>query len=182
MGGRRVERRILDATAAVVRFATHAANSAPHSKLLLFGAFAASLAVVAVPILFRVDMTVAAGTPLKCYDSTGNYEPCVLQAGASPQPFNDRTAEDQRPASWTITALYQQASLQQASLPTAEPDQPASSTTSAPAAQHTGGKRPASAICGHLLPCLFSSLRRGLTRIASAAANAGRARPAREHL
>jgi hypothetical protein len=180
MGGRRARFPVSDTAATVVRFAAGAANSVPHSKILLSGAFAALLVVAAVPILFRVDMPpVAASSPLKCYDSAGKYEPCLTQAGTSSPRSNDRTTEAHQPASWTITALYQQASLA-----TTESDQPANWATSAPAAaQHSGapGKRPA--LCGQrFIPCLFSTLRRGLTRIASAAANVGRARPARDHL
>jgi hypothetical protein len=180
MGGRRARCPVSDTAATVVRFAAGAANLVPHSKILLSGAFAALLVVAAVPILFRVDMPpVAASSPLKCYDSAGKYEPCLTQAGAPLPRLSERTTEAHQPASWTTTALYQQASLA-----TAEPDQPANWTTSAPAAQHSGtpGKRPA--LCGQrFIPCLFSSLRRGLTRIASAAANVGRSRPAaREHL
>jgi hypothetical protein len=178
MSGRRARRPISDTAATIIRFAANATSSVPRSKILLLGALAALLVVVAVPILFRVHMPpVAASSPLKCYDSAGNYKPCLMQASAS---LNDRTTEAHQPASWTTTALYQQASLA-----TTELDQPASWATSAPAAQRSGtpGKRPALAICGQrFIPCFFSTLRRGLTRIASVAANVGRARPAREHL
>jgi hypothetical protein len=181
MSGRRARFPVSDTTAIVIRFAARAANSVPHSKILISGALAALLVVVAVPILFRVDMPpVAASSPLKCYDSAGKYEPCLMQAGASRPQLDDRATEAHQPANWTTTALYQQASL----APT-EPDQPASWATSAPAAQRSGtpGKRPALAVCGQrFIPCFFSALRRGLTHIASAAANVGRARPAREHL
>jgi hypothetical protein len=44
-------------------------------------------------------------------------------------------------------------------------------------------KRLALAACRRrLIPCVFSTLRRGLTHIASVAAMIGQARPAREHL
>lgn len=179
MGGRRARFPVSDTAATIVRFAARAVNSVPHGKILLSGAFAALLVVAAVPILFRVDMPVAASSPLKCYDSAGKYEPCLAQAGTPSSRSNDQMTAAHQPASWTTTALYQQASLA-----TTEPDQPANWATSAPAAQHSGtpGKRPA--LCGQrFIPCLFSTLRRGLTHIASAAANVGRSRPAaREHL
>jgi hypothetical protein len=82
----------------------------PFSKILFLGAFASSLVVVAVPILFRADMqSVTANRTLNCYDSAGNYEPCVTRASASPSQFNGRTTGAHQPASWTTTALYQQA-------------------------------------------------------------------------
>jgi hypothetical protein len=181
MSGQQVRRPISDTAPTVVPFAANATDSVPHSKILLFGAFAALLMVVAVPLLFRVDMPpVAASSTLKCYDSDGHYEPCLMQASASTPRLNDRTTEAHQPASWTTIALYQQASWAATEL-----DQPASWTASAPAAQRstTPGKRPALAICGQrFIPCFFSTLRRRLAHIASATAIVGRARPAREHL
>jgi len=151
----------------------------PFGKILFLGAFASLLAVVAVPILFRADMqSAAANRTLNCYDSGGNYEPCVTRASASPSQFNGRTTGAHQPANWTTTALYQQTIW-----PTNAVDQPVNWTTSAPPARRssTPGKRPAT--CGrHLIPCFFSALRRGVTHIASVAATVGQARPAREHL
>jgi hypothetical protein len=161
-------------------FAAKATNSVLAGKILLLGAFAALLVVVAVPILFRVDVpAVAANSTLRCYDSAGNAEPCVTRASASSSQLDGQTTEAQ-PASWTTTALYQQVSLA-----TSAVDQPANWTKSTPAARRssTQGKRLASTNCGRrLIPCFFSSLRRGLTHIASVAASVGQTRPAREHL
>jgi hypothetical protein len=176
-------RRPLSATAeAVIPFAANAINSFPHRKVLLLGASLAALPVgVAVPIVFRADRPpVAASSTLKCYDSGGNHEPCLTQASAPPQRPDSQTTTAPRPASWTIAALYQPESWA-----TTELDQPAASTTSAPAAQRSSmrGKRRALALCRQrLIPCFFSTLRRGLTHIASVAASVGRPRPAREHL
>jgi hypothetical protein len=160
-------------------FAAYATSSVPHGKILLLGAFAALLVVVAVPILFRVDVpAVAANSTLKCYDSAGNAEPCVTRASASPSQDDPTTGA--QPASWTTTALYQQVSLA-----TSAVDQPANWTKSTPAVRRSTmpGKRPGSTDCGRrFIPCFFSSLRRGLTHIASVAASVGQARPAREHL
>ena len=160
----------------------------PFSKILFLGAFASLLVVVAVPILFRADMqSVAANRTLNCYDSAGNYEPCVTRANASPSQFIGRTTGAHQPASWTTTALYQQAIWRTNAVD--QPanwnavDQPANRTTSAPPARRssTPGKRLAT--CGRrLMPCLFSALRRGLTHVASIAATVGQARSAREHL
>jgi hypothetical protein len=167
MSCRRVKRHILAET--VIPFAVKATSSVPQTKILLLGAFAALLGVVAVPILFRIDRPpAAAGSTLKCYDSDGKYEPCLARASVSPPPFDGRTAEAHQPPSWTTIALYQQANW-----PMTEFDEPAGWTTSAPMAQRgsTPGKRPASAVCRQrLIPCLFSALGRGLTHIATAAA------------
>jgi hypothetical protein len=175
MSGRQVRRPVSDTAKPIVPLAANATNSVPHSKILFLGAFAPLVVVVAVPILFRVDMPSVA---VNCYDSAGNYEPCVTRASASPSQFNGRTTEAHQPTSWTTTALYQQAIW-----PTPIVDQLSNWTTSAPAARRssTRGKRPAT--CGRrLMPCFFSALRRGLTHIASVAATVGQARPAREHL
>lgn len=162
----------------------------PFIKILFLGAFASLLAVVALSILFRADkQSAAANRTLNCYDSAGNYEPCVMRASASPSQFTGRTNGVHQPASWTTTALYQQAIWptsavnQSVNWTISAVDQPANGTTSAPPARRSGtpGKRPAT--CGrHLIPCFFSALRRGVTRIASVAATVGQTRPGREHL
>ena len=201
MSGRQVRRPVSDTAKPIIPLAANATNSVPHSKILFLGAFAPLLVVVAVPILFRADMPlVAANSTLNCYDSAGNYEPCVTRASASPSQLNGRTTGAHQPASWTTSALYQQASWttttvdQPANWPTTKVDQPANWTTSAvdqpadrtisaPATRRssTPAKRPA--ICGRrLMPCFFSALRRGLTHIAFVAATVGQARPARERL
>jgi hypothetical protein len=209
MSDRRVRRPVSDAAETVISFAINATNSVPHSKILLLGAFAALLflgafaallVVVAVPILSRADMPpnrtlkcydsagqyqpcvarlsradmplMQANSTLKCYDSAGQYQPCVTQARASQSRFNDRTTGADQLASWTTTALYQV-------------DLPANWATSAPVARRSStlGKRPALATCRRrLIPCFLSTLRRGLTRIASVAETVGHARPARDHL
>lgn len=198
MSDRRVRRLVSDAAETVMLFAT---NAGAFAALLFLGAFAALLVVVAVPILSRADTPPAdrslkcydsagqsqpcvaglsrddmppmqANSPLKCYDNAGQYQPCVTQASASQSRFNGRTAGADQLASWITTALYQV-------------DLTENGTTSAPVARHgsTSRKRPASATCRRrLIPCFLSTLRRGLTRIASVAETAGRARPAREHL
>lgn len=190
-------RRYLFAAKTGVALAADAASSFLHSKLhskiLIFGALAASLAVAAVPILSGSDMPrVTANGTLKCYGSAGNYEPCVTSGSApalqlisrttpadpSPSRLNGRTTPADAPASWTATTLYQQARW-------ATADQPANWETSPPAPQRSTmpAKHAASPACRRkLLPCFFSALRRGLTHIASAAANLGQVRPAREHL
>jgi len=62
----------------MISLAVHATNSISHSKILFLGAFAILLALAAVPISFRVDRPpVKANSTLNCYDSAGNYEPCV---------------------------------------------------------------------------------------------------------
>ncbi len=186
MSGRRERRPSSDTAESLMPLAADGTNSLPHSKILLLGAFAGLLMVVAVPILF--GLPVAAHSSLKCYDSAGNYKSCLVQPSAS--RLNGRTSEADQPPSWTATALYHQESWQRAldqpaSWRTSALEQPASSTISAPAERptSTSEKRPALARCGRrLIPCFFSALGRGLTHIASVAANVGRARPAREHL
>jgi hypothetical protein len=208
MSDLRVRRSVSDAAETVISFATKAISSVPHSKILLLGAFAALLfsgafallVVVVVPILSRADMPpnrtlrcydnageyqpcvaqlfradmppMQANSTLKCYDSAGQYQPCVTQARASQSRFNDQAIGADQLASWTTTALYQA-------------DLPANGTTSAPVARRSStlGKRPALATCRRrLIPCFLSTLRKGLTRIASVAETVGQARPAREHL
>jgi hypothetical protein len=180
MSSRRARRPVSDAAESVIKFAANTANSIPRSKFLLLGAFAALPVIIAVPILVQTDtLPVAADSTLKCYDRAGNYQPCLTQASAAPSRFNGQTTSTIRPPTWTTAALYQEASWA-----TTAVDQPANST-SAPVARHSSkfGKRLALAACGrHLIPCVFSTLRRGLTHIASVAASMGRARPAREHL
>jgi hypothetical protein len=184
MRGWRARRPISDMAEILIPFAANAANRIRLSKILLLGALPAFLAVVTVPILFGSPF--AADSTLKCYDSAKNYEPCLMRASASPEPFNSRTTEPHQPPSWTTSALYQQEAWV-----TSAVEQPASWTTSAPPARRsitpekssTPEKGRASAACGHrLIPCFFSALGRKLTHIASAAANLGRARPARERL
>lgn len=212
MSSQRVGHPASDSTDTVTPFAADAANSVLHSKIVLFGALAALFVVVAVaiscrptipsvtadstlkcydragmPISCRADMpsVAAANSTLKCYDGAGNYESCVTRAGAP----GLRTTRANQPASWTTTAPYQQATTtapyQQTSSATIAVVQPANWTTSAPAARRGSppARRRASAICGrHLIPCFFSALRRGVTHMASVAAIAAGARPAREHL
>ncbi len=144
-------------------------------KILFLAVFGAA----AVSILFRADMiSVTANSTLNCYDSAGNYESCATRASAFPSRFNGRTSEPHQPASWTATALYQQAtwtriaSDQPANWTTDAVDQPSDRTTSAPVLRRSLslGRHPG------------TTLRRGFTHIASAAATLGHARPAREHL
>lgn len=182
MRDRRLKRPVSDAARTVMSLATNATYSDPHSKLrllgtfaalLFLGAFAALLVVIAVPMLSRADMPpMPVNSTLKCYDSVGQYEPCVTRASASRLGLNGRTTGTDQLASWTTTALYQV-------------DQPENLTTSAPVVRrsNTSGRHRALAICRRrLIPCLLSTLRRGLTHIASVAATVGQARPAREHL
>jgi hypothetical protein len=180
MSGRRARQPVLDTAESVIQFATNAANWIPRSGIPLLGAFAALPVIVAIPILFQTDTPpVAADSTLKCYDSAGNYQPCLTQASAAPSRFSGQTTWTLRPPTWTTAALYQESSWATTAI-----DQPANST-SAPVARRSGkpGKRLALAACGRrLVPCVFSTLRRGLTHIASVAASMVRARPAREHL
>ncbi len=173
-------RRYLPAAEAVIGCAAKAASSF-HSKILLAGAFAALLAVAAVPILSGNDTPpIAANGTLRCYGSAGNYEPCATVARVLPLQSNSLTTVADPPASWTTTLLYQQARWS-----TAAADEPANWETTPPAAQRSiiPAKHTASPACRRkLIPCFFSALRKGLTHIASAAANLGQARPAREHL
>ena len=189
MSGRQVRHFVSDTTKPIIPLVAKAINLIPYGKILFLAAFAPLLASIAVPILFRANLpSVTVNSTLNCYDSDGNYEPCVTRTGASPSQFNGRTTGTDQTPSWTTTALYQQAIWstttvdQPASWTTSAVDQPENSTTSPPAARRssTPGKRPA---CGRrLIPCFFSALRRGLTHIASVAATVGQARPAREHL
>lgn len=182
MGGWRVRFPVSDTAETVIPLAAGA-----HSRIPRLGAFAALFLVVAVPI---DEPPVAANSTLKCYDSFGNFEPCVTQASTFLARFNGGPIGTHQPTSWTATAPYHPASwtatalYQQPSWAMTAVGQPANWTTGAPAAQpgSTPLKRPASASCRRgLLPCLFSSLRRGLTH---AVAVVGQARPAapREHL
>ena len=133
-------RSISDTAKAVISFAPNARNSVPNSKVLLLGTFAALLVLVAVPVFFRVAIPqVTASSTLKCYDSAGNHEPCLMHASASQPRFDDRTTDHSpQPPSWITTALYQQATwtttalYQPASWATTALHQPASSTTTAP--------------------------------------------------
>lgn len=174
-------RRCLAAAKTVVGFAAGAASFCRHRKILLLAAFVAFLAVAAIPLFSQKNTPpVAASGTLKCYGSAGNYEPCVMAATVPALPLRGRTTPPDQPASWTVTTLYQQARWS-----TATADEPANWETSPPAATRSNAQaRHASApACRRkLIPCFFSALRKGLTQIASAAANLGQARPAREHL
>lgn len=201
---RRVKQRpVSDAAESVLRYAAKATKSLPRTKILLSGAFATLIVAVAVPILF-VAAPVAADGTLKCYDRAGNYEPCVTQVtqvSTPPSRSNDQPIAVPRPPSWTKIALYQQANWAAsaidlpASWTTAAADQPTNETTAAvdQPAISTGApvgrrnakwaKHQASLACKrHLLPCIFSTVRNGLTHIASAAASLVQPRPAKEHL
>ncbi len=157
----RVRRPVSNTAETVVPIAANATGPVPHSKILLLGAFAASLVVGAVPILLRAEMpSVRADSTLKCYDIAGKFEPCVAQASAPPARLSSRTAGAPQPASWTTTAPDQQESWA-----TTVVDQPTNWNTSRPAAPRSGTrrKRSASAICRRrLIPCVLSALRRGL--------------------
>lgn len=176
-----MRRRVSDMAAAVIGFAAMAAKSVPHCKILLFGALAAMLVAAAVPILSFADLpTRAATSTLKCYDTAGNSESCATRASASAAQPDGRITGTHRLPGWITTALYQEATSAAGAV-----EQPANGTTSAPAARRTSSPRRhiASAACSRrVIPCLFSALRRGVTHIASAAANLSQARPAREHL
>lgn len=183
MSGQQVRHFVSDTTKAIIPLAAKARNLILYGKILFLAAFALLLSGIALPILFRANLPSATvNSTLNCYDSDGNYEPCVARTGASPSQFNGRTTGTHQTPSWTTTALYQQAIWstttvdQPASWTTSAVDQPENSTTSPPAARRssTPGKRPA---CGRrLIPCFFSALRRGLTHIASVAAAVGQAR------
>lgn len=182
MSSRRVRRRVAAVAETVMAFATKATRSVAPHKILILAALAALLPVAAVPtLLYRADRTsVAANSTLKCYDSVGNYEPCAARARASAARLDGRTTGSDQPPSWITTALYQEANW-----PANAVDQPANWTTGVPAARHASAPRKRRALAGcrrHLIPCFFSALRKGVTHIASAAANLGQARPAREHL
>ena len=162
MSGRQVKHFVSDTTKPIIPLAAKATNMIPYGKILFLAAFAPLLAGIAVPMLFRASLpSVTVNSALNCYDSDGNYEPCVTRTGASPSRFNGRTTGTHQTPSWTTSAV----------------DQPENSTTSPPATRcsSTPGKRPA---CGRrLIPCFFSALRRGLAHIASVAATVGQARP-----
>ena len=114
MSDRRARRAVSDTAESVIRLAANAANWAPRSKILLLGAFAALSVIVAVPILFQADMPpAAADSTLKCYDSAGNYAPCLTRASAAPARFNSRTTWATRPPTWATTALYTTPALYQ---------------------------------------------------------------------
>jgi hypothetical protein len=184
-----IMRSISDTAETVIPFALNAKNSVPNSKVLFLGTFAALLVLVAVPTFFRVAIPqVTASSTLKCYDSAGNHEPCLMRASAAPLRFDGRTTDHPpqppswitaalyQPASWTTTALYQPASWATTAL-----HQPASLITTAPATGHssTPGRRAGFAVCRQrFIPCFFSALRKRLIHIASVA----RARPDRERL
>jgi hypothetical protein len=200
MAGRRGSRPGSETADTVIRFA-----AVSHGKILRLTAFVALLLVVALPLLFWDDMpSVAANSTLKCHDTLGNDIPCVTQASASPsRSTTGRATETRQPAGRTATAPYQPASwaaaavdqpatwiatapYQEANWATTAVEQPADWATTAPAAPRSGTplKRPASASCKRrLLPCFFSSLRKGIKHIASAVAAAGQApAAARERL
>ena len=202
MNARRVRRLVSGAAEIVILLAASAKNIVPRGKILLSGAFAALVFVVAVPMLFEAGTPpVAADGTLKCYDGAGNHQPCVTRASAPAPRLNRPAIGAIRPPSWTTVALYEQSSWttptfdppsswatpavdqQSAGTTTAAVDQPENST-SAPVVRHgRWGRHQASAACKrHLIPCFFATLRKGLTHIASAAANLARTRPAREHL
>jgi hypothetical protein len=167
--------------ATVIGFAAKAANSVRHRKIVLLGALAALLMAAAVPILSFADLpSGAANSTLKCYDTAGNYESCATRANASASQPDGRIAAPHRLPGWITTALYQEATSAAGAV-----EQPANGTTSAPAERRTSAPRKhiAAAACSRrVIPCFFSALRRGVTHIASAAANLSQPRPAREHL
>lgn len=180
MNAQRVRHAVSTAAGTIIRLAAKAANSVSHRKTLIVAGCAALLAVAAVPTLFRAGRPSAAATStLKCYDGTGNYEPCLARASAAPTRSSSRTNGDHRPPSWITAALYQEPNWA-----TPAVDQPANSTASAATAGHNTRlrRRPAFACRRRVIPCFFSALRRGVTHLASVAATAAQARPAREHL
>jgi hypothetical protein len=168
-----------------------------YRKVLLSGAFTVLAVVAAVPILISADMpSVGANNTLKCYDRAGDYQPCPARANASLSRSDGPTTASYRPASWAASALYLQES--QATVAADQPaiaktqatavaeqpavaktqataaaEQPPIAKTNAPAARRIIAlrRRTAAAMCGrHLLPCVFSALRRGVTHLASVAA------------
>jgi hypothetical protein len=159
MSSRGVMHSVSNAAEKVSPFDAGATNSVFHNIALPVGAFATLLAVVAVPILCRADIpSAAASGVLKCYDSAGNYEPCLTRTSARRIGVDGRAAEAQQPASWITTALAQPENWT-ASAPTAWPK-------SAPR------KRPVLAICGRRsITCLFSAFRKTVTRMVSFAAS-----------
>lgn len=177
MSMRRVRRPVWGAAKTVIGRVADATNPVRRSKILVLAAFAASLAIAALvvaaalPMISQADVApVQVNSTLKCYDREGKHQPCLALAGTSQPRSIRRTAAE--PASWTITALYQ------------ADDHPGNWTTSAPTARRsTPARRRGLAGCGRrLIPCFFSAVERGFMHIASVAANAGQARPAREHL
>lgn len=181
MDARRVKRRVCDMAAAVIGFAATAAISVLHRKILLLGALTALLVAAAVPILSFADLpTKPATSTLKCYDKAGNSESCATRVSASASQPDSRITGPHRLPGWITAALYQEPTSAAGAV-----EQPVNGTTSAPAARRTSAPRRhiASAACSRrVIPCFFSALRRGVTHIASAAANLSQARPTREHL
>jgi len=121
--------------------------------------------------------------------ATAPYQPANWTAPAPSQSARWTAPAPSQPASWTATVPYQPtnwaatAPSQQANWTTVAVDQPANAATTAPAAPRSAAsaKRLAAAACRRrLIPCLFSSLRKKLTHIASAVALAGQPRPAKE--
>lgn len=208
MSDRRVRRPVSDAAETVMSFATNATNSDPHSKfrllgtfaaLLFLGAFAALLAVIAVPMLSRADMPpVPANRTLKCYDSAGRYQPCAMRLSRAEmppmranntlkcydsagqyEPCVTRASASRLGFNGRTTGTDQLASWTTTAL--YQVDQAANWTTSTPVVRRssTSGRPRALAICRRrLIPCFLSTLRRGLMHIASVA----EIRPPREHL
>jgi hypothetical protein len=180
MSDQRVKTPVAEKARPIMPPAAKATNPVPPGKILCLGALAPLLVVAAVPVLFRANVNaVEANSTLNCYDSAGSHEPCVAREAESPSQSDGGSAGTQQLASWTTSALYHQAIwpttglAQPANWTIGTVDQPVNETTSAPAARRgtTSGRRPA--VCGrHFIPCFFSALRRGLTHIASVAANA----------
>ena len=166
-----MKRPVSDTAETVAPSGARATKSIPYRKIVLFGAFVPLAVVVAAPLMFHADAPPVAANILKCYDSSGNHVPCATEARASPSPPTGRTTAAQQPASWIATARYQQVSWA-----TTGVDQPATGAPAAPRSS-TPLKRQAYASCRrHLLPCFFSTLRRGLHLAAAAAAQARSAR------
>jgi hypothetical protein len=191
MSSRRVRHLVSNAVEFVIGSVATATRSAPHRKILI--AFAATVVIASVPMLFRPDApSVAANSTLKCYDRAWKYEPCAPRASVSSSRFTDRTTGVQQPASLIVTALNEQ---EHWTTPAADPpadakvsapaaiDQPENSKTGAPAVRRgiTPRKRLASTGCGRrLIGCFFSALRRRVTHLASVAATESGSRSARE--
>ena len=94
MSARRVRRPVFRYGQTYHAACSLATNSISHSKVVFLGAFALLVAVAAVPISFRADRSpMKANSTLNCYDSAGNYEPCVTRASVSPSQFNEGTTE-----------------------------------------------------------------------------------------
>jgi hypothetical protein len=187
----RVRRLVSDAAGTAIAFTANAAKSVQYGKVLLLAALTALVVVVAVPIFIRADMpSMGANDTLKCYDRAGNYQPCPARASASLSRSNGPPAGTYQPASWATVALYQRESSptiavalsERESPPPIAAEQPASAKANAPATKRsiTLRRRTASANCGrHLIPCVFSALRRGVTHLASVAATEAGTRPSR---